>query len=169
MAKMEPKNPFAQTEEVKTEANEPKNVAADAMTEILDRLERLEKENAELKKGQMNVFTQWKERYEWPRAYCYKMWWWVPVLSFKPFLKDPTKDLVYKDQFWQWKSNHYLRIKLANGKEEEVEVNDFNKFRTLSDKIIAENRTDNKGNLLWFAFNTEEYWEIIVEPNMINE
>jgi uncharacterized protein (UPF0335 family) len=58
MAKMEPKNPFAQTEEVKTEANEPKNVAADAMTEILDRLEKLEKENAELKKGQMNVFTQ---------------------------------------------------------------------------------------------------------------
>ena len=55
---MEPKNPFAQTEEVKTEANEPKNVAADAMTEILDRLEKLEKENAELKKGQMNVFTQ---------------------------------------------------------------------------------------------------------------
>ena len=47
---MEPKNPFAPTEEVKTEAKEPTNVASDAMTEILDRLEKLEKENAELKK-----------------------------------------------------------------------------------------------------------------------
>ena len=170
MAKMEPKNPFAPAEEVKTEAKqEPKNVGNDAMAEILDRLDKLEKENAELKKWQMNVFTQWKERYEWPRAYCYKKWWGVPVLWYKAFLKDPTKDLMYQDQFWQWKSNHYLRIKLANWEEEEVEVNDFNKFRTLSEKIIAEKRTDNKGNLLWFAFDTEEYGEIVVEPNMINE
>lgn len=172
MAKMEPKtNPFAPVEEVKEEvkqeAKEPTNVAE--MQAILDRLDKLEKENAELKKWQMNVFTQWKEKYDWPRAYCYKLWWWVPVLSFKPFLKDPTKDLVYKDQFWQWKSNHYLKLTLANGKEEEVEVNDFNKFRTLSEKVIAEKRTDNKWNLQWFAFETEEWWEIIVEPNIINE
>ena len=170
MAKMEPKNPFAPAEEVKTEAKqEPKTVATDAMTEILDRLDKLEKENAELKKGQMNVFTQWKERYDWPRAYCYKMWWWVPVLSYESFRKDPTKDLVYKDQFGQWVSNHYLKLKLADEKEVDVEVNEFNKNRTLSDKIIAEKRTDNKGNLLGFAFPTEEWWEIIVEPNMINE
>lgn len=166
MAKMEPKKP--QTEVVEEAKNEP-TVANDAMSEILDRLEKLEKENEELKKGQMNVFTQWKERYSWPRAYCYKLWWGVPVLWYESFRKDPTKDLVYKDQFWQWKSNHFLRIKLADGSEEEVEVNDFNKFRTLSDKIIAEKRTDNKWNLLWFAFDTEQYWEIIVEPNMINE
>lgn len=166
MAKMEPKKP--QTEVLEEAKNEP-TVANDAMSEILDRLEKLEKENEELKKGQMNVFTQWKERYSWPRAYCYKLWWGVPVLWYESFRKDPTKDLVYKDQFWQWKSNHFLRIKLADGSEEEVEVNDFNKFRTLSDKIIAEKRTDNKWNLLWFAFDTEQYWEIIVEPNMINE
>jgi hypothetical protein len=50
MAKMEPKtNPFATAEEVKVEAKEP-NVATDAMSEILDRLDKLEKENAELKK-----------------------------------------------------------------------------------------------------------------------
>lgn len=170
MAKMEPKNnPFAPAEEIKTEAKQEPNVATDAMSEILDRLDKLEKENAELKKGQMNVFTQWKEKYDWPRAFCYKMWWWVPVLSYKPFKKDPTKDLVYKDQFWQWSSNHYLKLHLADDNEVDVEVNEFNKNRTLSDKIIAEKRTDNKGNLLGFAFPTEEWWEIIVEPNMINE
>ena len=119
MAKMEPKKP--QTEVLEEAKNEP-TVANDAMSEILDRLEKLEKENEELKKGQMNVFTQWKERYSWPRAYCYKLWWGVPVLWYESFRKDPTKDLVYKDQFWQWKSNHFLRIKLADGSEEEVEV-----------------------------------------------
>jgi hypothetical protein len=53
MAKMEPKtNPFAPVEEVKEEvkqeAKEPTNVAE--MQAILDRLDKLEKENAELKK-----------------------------------------------------------------------------------------------------------------------
>jgi hypothetical protein len=78
-------------------------------------------------------------------------------LSYESFRKDPTKDLVYKDQFGQWVSNHYLKLKLADDKEVDVEVNEFNKNRTLSDKIIAEKRTDNKGNLLGFAFPTEEW------------
>ncbi len=167
MAKFEPKNKPEATPEVAEELATTPSV--DGMQAILDRLDKLEKENEELKKWQMNVFTAWKERYDWPRAYCYKMWWWVPVLAFQSYKKDKTKDLVFKNQFWVWESNHYLKLTLADESVVDVEVNEFNKNRTLSDKIIAEKRTDNKWNLVWYAFNTEEYWEIIVSPNLINE
>jgi hypothetical protein len=50
-----------------------------------------------------------------------------------------------------------------------VEVNEFNRDYTLSEKIIAEPRTDNKWNLLGYAFNSDEYGEFIVAPNIINE
>lgn len=77
--------------------------------------------------------------------------------------------MVFKNQFGQWESNHYLELSLADGSKVDVEVNEFNRDYTLSDKIIAEPRTDNKGNLLGYAFNSDEYGEFIVAPNIINE
>lgn len=151
--------------EVKTEAT-PENTTMDA---ILERLNKLEKENAELREGKMNVFTEWRKKYEWPRAYCYKMRWGVPVIWFTSYRKDKTKDLVFKNPYGVWESNHYLELKLANGETVDVEVNEFNRDYTLSDKIVAEPRTDNKGHLLGFAFNSDEYGEFIVAPNIINE
>ena len=135
---------------------------------ILARLDKLEKENDELRNWQMNVFTKGKEIYEWPRSYSYKMWGWVPVLWFTSFKKDPTKDLVYKTQFWQWESNHYLKLYLADWKEADVEVNEFNRDYTNSEKMVAEKRTDNKWNLEGYAFNVEPYGEIIVKHYAIN-
>lgn len=136
---------------------------------ILQRMDKLEAENEELKKGQMNVFTEWKKFYEWPRKFCYKMWGWVPVLSYKSFRKDLTKDLVYQNQYGAWVSNHYLKLTLANDKSVEVEVNEFNKHYTLSEKMFAEKATDNRGNVLGYEFDTEEWWKIIVATNMLNE
>lgn len=136
---------------------------------LLQRMDRLELENEELRKGQMNVFTEWRKFYEWPRKYCYKLRWGVPVLWFKPYKKDPTKDLVYQNQYGAWISNHYLKLDLANGKSVDVEVNEFNRDYTLSDKMLAEKTTDNRGNLLGYTFNTEDWGEIIVAPNIINE
>ena len=151
--------------EVKTEAT-PKNIDMDA---ILERLDRLERENDELRTGKMNVFTEWRKVYTWPRAYCYKMWWGVPVIWYTSYRKDKTKELVFKNPYGVWESNHYLKLELANGDSVDVEVNEFNRDYTLSEKIIAEPRTDNKGHLLGYAFNSDEYGEFIVAPNIINE
>lgn len=152
--------------EVKTEAIKEENTAMEA---ILERLDRLEKENAELREGKMNVFTEWRKVYEWPRAYCYKLWWWVPVIWYTSYKRDKTKDLMFKNPYGQWESNHYLKLELADGSSVDVEVNEFNRDYTLSEKIIAEPRTDNKGHLLGYAFNSDEYGEFIVAPNIINE
>ena len=167
MAKM---NAVVTTPKVENKAEEPtKNYDMEA---ILDRINKLEKENEELRAWKMDVNNPFKEGrrvYDWPRAYCYKMWGWVPVIWFTSFRKDPTKDLVYKNQWGTWESNHYLKLQLADGNEVEVEVNEFNRDYQLSDKIIAEPRTDNKGNLLGYAFQSDEYGEFIVAPNIINE
>ena len=136
---------------------------------LLKRIEQLEQANAENEKGKMSVFKAGREIYEWPRTYSYKTWWWVPVLWYSSYRKDATKDLVYKDQFGQWVSNHYLKVRLADGKETDVEVNDFNKNRWISEKVEAEIRTDNKGKPLGIAFNIEGYWEVIVDINAVNE
>lgn len=141
---------------------------SDEMKAILERLERLERENNELREGKMNVFVSWREVYDWPREYSYKLWWGIPVLSYKSFKKDPTKDLMFKDQFWQWKSNHYLKLTLANEKEVEVEVNEFNRDYERSEKMRAEKCTDNRWHLLGYEFETEDRWKIIVAENMIN-
>ena len=155
---------------VENKAEEPKTNYD--MEAILDRINKLEKENEELRTWKMDVnnpFKDGKRVYEWPRAYCYKMWGWVPVIWFTSFRKDPTKDLVYKNQWGTWESNQYLKLQLADGNEVEVEVNEFNRDYTLSDKVIAEPRTDNKGKLIGYAFNSDEYGEFIVAPNIINE
>lgn len=165
--KMEAKNEVVEnTMEEKVENTE--KPMSDEMKAILDRLDRLEKENNELREGKMNVFVSWREIYDWPREYSYKLWWGIPVLSYKSFKKDPTKDLMYKDQFGQRKSNHYLRLTLANEKEIEVEVNEFNRDFERSEKMKAEKCTDNRGNLLGYEFDTLDYGKIIVAENMIN-
>lgn len=143
-------------------------VSLDQMQAILERIERLEKENNELREGKMNVFTSGREVYDWPRKFNYKLWWGKPVLSYKSFKKDPTKDLVFKDQFWQWKSNHYLKLTLADNSEVEVEVNEFNRDYERSEKVYAEKVTDTRGHVLGYEFDTEEYGKIIVNENMIN-
>lgn len=146
-------------------------VMSEEMRRIYERLDRLEKENDELKRNQegvANVFVDWKKFYEWPRKFSYKLWWWRPVLSYKSFKKDPTKDLVYKDKFWQRTSNHYLKLQLLWDEEVEVEVNEFNKYYVNSEKMFAEKCTDNRWHLLWYEFDTEEFGKFIVAENIIN-
>ena len=162
-------------EEWVVETTQTTEVKEDGLKAILDRLDRLERENDELKrdneeikKGKMNVFVSWREVYSWPREYSYKLWWGVPVLSYKSFKKDPTKDLMYKDKFGQWTSNHYLKLTLANEKEVDVEVNEFNRDFERSEKMLAEKCTDNRWNLLGYEFDTNDWWKIIVAENMIN-
>lgn len=155
--------------DVSNTAKEDTNEEMITLQDILKRMDKLERENEELKKGQLNVFTEGKKFYEWPRHYSYKMWWGVPVLAYKSFRKDVTKDLVYQNQYGAWVSNHYLKLTLADKKEVEVEVNEFNKHYTTSEKMLAEKATDNRGNVLGYEFNTEEWGKFIVATNLLNE
>jgi hypothetical protein len=56
--------------------------------------------------------------------------------------KDPSKELVFKNQFNNYESNHVLVLSLANGETAEVEVNEFNKHYMSSDKIVAKDMND---------------------------
>lgn len=149
-------------------AVEAKPVNQPDLSNVLERLERLEQENQELKAAKENQFIKAKERYEWPRKYSYKLWGWIPVLSYESYRKDPSKDLTFKNNFWHYESNHYLKLSLANGETVNAEVTEFNRDYTRSDYNDAELRTDNKGNILWYVFNDTTYWELLVSLSAIN-
>lgn len=122
----------------------------------------------EMNEGKENIFKTWKERYEWPRHYSYKMWWWVPVLNYTSFRKDPTKDFEYKNPInQQWVHNHYLILELANWEKPEVEVTEFNKSSVLSDKVPC-NVVSNGSTVTWYEFDTDDFGKFIVTAKTIN-
>ena len=134
---------------------------------ILIRLQALEEENKAFKDSQKNIFKTAKEKYEWPRAYSYKTWGWIPVLWFTSFKKDTTKDLIYKNEKNAWVSNHYLKLSLADGSTASVEVTDFNNNFGKSEKIQCEVIWDIK-NPTSFKFKDDTYGEFIVNRDSIN-
>ena len=166
MAKINEKKPNKEASNTKVESTENKITKLDV---ILERLDRLEKENAELK-GETNPEKKAKERYKWPRLMSYKMWWWEPVLNYEWFLKDPTKSDIYRKGD-DWISNQYLEVELAWGKTVKVEVNEFGKFHTLSEKMEAK---DENGKVITLWMEPESYtfnvWgkEFTVSPKCIN-
>jgi len=167
---------LAETQDVsakETVVNTPEVKTPD-LSKVLERLERLEKENEALKKSKENSFSKAKERLQWPRTFSYKIWWGVPVLSFDTFRKDPTKDLLFKNQFWAFESNHYLKVKLQNNETVEVEVNEFNRSHTKSDKLEARNQygelidLENLKLAKTFTFDTYDHGTFTVALGAIN-
>lgn len=139
------------------------------LTSVLERLDRLETENQQLKAqvNPENKFKKAKEKYEWPRNYSYKLWWEVPVLSYKGIRKDKTKDFTYKNHLGVLINNHFLDLTLADGKNVEVDINEFNLNRTMSEKLPAELVFDGV-TVTWYKFKDSKYWEFIVSSNLIN-
>ena len=77
---------------------------------------------------------------------------------------DPTKDLVFKNQFGQYESNHALVLKLANGEETEVEVNIYNRDKQKTDPMPCSIITTEEG-ISVYVFNTSDYGKIeLLEP-----
>ena len=154
-------------------ANQPEVQQPD-LSNVLERLERLEKENAELKDARENPFKNWKERYNWPLRFKYKLWGWVPVLNYVSLLKDPTKDLTYMNQFWKLENNQNLKISLANGKTLEVDSIEFGKHHSRGEEMEANNQnwevitTDNVKFAKEFKFQTKDFGEITVLSSVIN-
>jgi len=143
---------------------------------ILKRLEQLEARNRELEKKvneeEKTTFQKAKEINKDPRKFSYSMWWWVPVLSYKSKKIDNTRDWHFKNKFGEYESNHLLELKLADGSTTDVEVVEFNRSATKSEKMIA---YDENGEYILlgsnpksFTFKTEEHWEFTVLPCIIN-
>lgn len=149
-----------------TQESAPQNVD---LTSVLERLDRLETENQQLKAqvNPENKFKKAKEKYDGPRNYSYKLWWEVPVLSYKSIKKDATKDFTYKNHLWVLINNHFLDLTLAEGKNVEVDINEFNLNRGISEKFPAEPILD-WVTVTGYKFKDSKYWEFIVSSNLIN-
>ena len=148
------------------ESAQPQNVD---LTSVLERLDRLETENKQLKSqvNPENKFKKAKEKYEWPRNYSYKLWGGVPVLSYKSIRKDATKDFTYKNHLWVLINNHFLDLTLANEETVQVDIHEFNLNRTLSEKLPAELITD-WVTVTGYKFKDSEFGEFIVHTSLIN-
>jgi len=146
----------------------------DLNSQILERLDRLEKENAELKASKENPFKKAHEKYEWPLAYSYKLRGWVPVLSYVSVMKDPTKDLTFKNQNGILENNQLMRLELANGTTVDVDSIEFGNNFTRSDKMEAKFEhgevitTENHKYAKEYRFESKEFGEFVVLSQIIN-
>lgn len=138
------------------------------MQAILARLDRQEEELKTLR-GDKDINKDAKEKFKWPRHYRFSLWAWVPVLSWETKRRDNTKDLVFKNQFWQYESNHDLLLQLLDGTTATVDVTLFNRDRSKCEPMLAKLIVDDKTWATSYVFNTEEYWVVtILSSNFIN-
>jgi hypothetical protein len=168
-----------QTQEVETTTTEQvasaqPNVKNDDLSKVLERLEKLERENEELKAGKGNPFKKGKEKLQWPRKFSFKLWAWIPIVSIESFRKDPSKDLVFKNAAGQYVSNHYAKLSLANWENVEVEINDFGRDVTLSEQMEAKDHhgevitLENLNMAKSYTFDTKEWGSITILSSLIN-
>jgi hypothetical protein len=67
-----------------------------------------------------------------------------------------------------WVTNHYMRLKLADGTEVEVTNYNFNREKRLSDKMPAKVMTNELGET-HYTFHTETWGDItILSSNFLN-
>ena len=149
----------------------PSKVNEADLSAIFDRLDKLEKENAELKWEDQSADK--KARYLWPRLFSYKMWTWIPVLTYVSKKKDSKRWFTYRNANDVYVNNQDLVLELADWSKEQVDVNEFGDSFERSDKMEA---LDENGNtiMLWmsplsYTFkDVEWYCDITVLSNSIN-
>lgn len=127
--------------------------------------------------------TQEKKFYEWPLLVSYKMWDWIPVVSYRSERKDSARPLRYKLPNGEYVDNHYVVLTLADGKETKpIVAADFGRYHTLSEKLPVWIKTtdwyevasyETKHIKQWleveqYIFNTKEYGQLFISPNCIN-
>jgi len=154
----------AKTQEPKetTQVEPAKQPTDDKLSAILKRLEALETENSILKANDpVSIARSKKEIYKWPRHYSFKLRGWIPVLSRTSKRKDPTKDLVFKNQFWQYESNHLLSLTLWDWTTVDVDAELFNRDRQKTEPLPCKLVTDENWDTS-YIFNTPDFWEIII-------
>ena len=140
---------------------------------ILDRLNKLESENIELKEkvNPENAFKKGKERYKWPRHYSFKLWGGKPVLSYVSEKQEPERDLVYKNQYGEYTENQLMNLTLLTKdwktENQKVLVTSFNDGFNRSEKMPAEVKTDGE-KAVSYTFDTKDHWKFTVDYKIIN-
>lgn len=113
----------------------------DFQTMMMERMDKLEAENAELKAWFIHPNVQGHEVNNDPKQFMYKLRGWIPVVSYVSKKKDPTKDFLYQNQFGQFvEDNHVAELHLANGTTIDVPMNEFWKHHTKSPYMIAKDQ-----------------------------
>jgi hypothetical protein len=110
------------------------NVPQETLNQILQRLNNLEAENAELKNKGENNFSKAKEKYKWPLQAKYWLRAWKPVLSYKSVKAKEEYDWLYKAPNGEWVDNHFLELTLSDGTVvKKVLRNSFDTSKVLSE------------------------------------
>lgn len=110
------------------------NVPQETLNQILQRLNNLEAENAELKNKGENKFSKAKEKYKWPLQAKYWMRAWKPVISYKSVKAKEEYDWLYKAPSGEWIDNHFLEVTLSDGTvAKKVLRTSFDTSKTLSE------------------------------------
>lgn len=142
----------------------------DTLKAVLARLEKLEAENQALKwNDPVSIARSKKEIYKWPWDYSFSLWGWKPVISWMSYRLDQTKDWEFKNQFWQFETNHYMKLELADGTILDWITNyNFVRDREKSKHMKCKVLSDEEGNTT-YEFDTEQYGIIkILSSKFIN-
>ena len=142
-------HPFSKEARAARESNQPTPVKENTsdLSAVIDRLNKLEQENKALKDSMVHPNQKWQERNADPKQFKYKMRGGVPVISWETKRLDPSKDLVFKNKFGQYESNHMLALSLLDWTIVDVEVNEFGIHHNKSDYKVAK---DQNG---WFIYD----------------
>lgn len=149
--------------ETQTPVAQPASLSQDPLyIKLLERIEKVEKENEELK---WNKVVDPKSKYNWPRKYSYKMWNWIAICDYVSKKEEETRDYAYVNQFGQLVDNHILELKLANGKKVKTPVWEFNKWYTKSEYVFPK---EDKISEWYVIFEWENGKEFKVMAKIIN-
>lgn len=163
MAKIDPKK----------EAEKNTNSGNPQLDAIMARMDALENENKALKSDmEKGKPKDPKKKYTWPRAYSFKIWGGMPVLSWTSFKKDPTMDFVDKNPITgKIVENQMLKLSVMGKDKKETEIDvlavEFGKNHKMSDKIKCE-VLKNGDEVTGYKFNEEHFGEFTVLPDFIN-
>lgn len=156
------------------ETQENQNTDLSLILQRLDEQDALIREQADkIKELSIDTDENLKnQRYSWPRKYSFKVFDGMPVLSYKSFKKDTTRDWKYKTIQWQEIINHYLKLLCWDFEwdkevEREISFDIFNEWFNYSEKMFCE-VISNWTDVEWYKFKTKDFWIFTVKPNSIN-
>lgn len=133
------------------------------LSQILDRIAKLETENAQLKKKEP---VDPKKRYEGAHSYSYKLWNWIPIIDYVSKKKDLARDYTYENVKGEVVDNHVMELKLADWTTIDTLVTEFHKGYTKSEQEFPiEERT--KDWQKYFKFE-KDWKEFEISSKIIN-
>lgn len=147
------------------------------LSEILRRLDEqqsfIDKQNEIIEQLKNPEAKQETKRYEGPRAYSFKIFDGKPVLSYKSFKKENTRDWKYKTLNGQEIINHYLKLTLWNFEKKEKEEMEiwfdvFQESYSGTEKIQATTVRNEKDEVVWYKFTTIDFGIFTVDINCVN-